>query len=106
VAPESRIHRKGVGPNGSHLTCFEKGDLPIRLKSGRQATLTDVHIVSGSDVNLLSARVLARKGLFKTGQVRSIGNGEGHLRFKRSDVGQVLTVRSDEQTCTLSQDQM
>ena len=48
--------------SGAHLTCFEKGDLPIRLKSGRQATLTDVHIVSGSDVNLLSARVLARKG--------------------------------------------
>lgn len=48
--------------SGGHLSCSKIGDLPVRLKSGREAFLTDVHVVPESDVNLLSARVLACNG--------------------------------------------
>jgi transposase InsO family protein len=70
--------------DGSSLIAREKGDLAIRLSSGKQVLLEDVHVVSGAAVNLLSARQLARTGW----SVSIERNG--------------ATIRREDETVTLS----
>lgn len=48
--------------SGGFLSCSVKGELPIKLRSGHPAVVTEVNVVEGAQVHLLSARQLARHG--------------------------------------------
>lgn len=49
---------------GARMLCTEKGDMEIKLPSGRLAVLQDIHILAGASLNLLFARQMAKKGWF------------------------------------------
>lgn len=81
--------------SGGHLGCSFKGDLPVRLESGQEAVLKNVHIVPGSDVNLLSARVLARNGWSVTLQDHTATIGKGKERILLRDERGLWTTSFD-----------
>jgi len=90
--------RKTTVGNGERVKTQAIGELPVKLKDGSTASITDLHLIPGAPFNLMSGTKLLTKGYKMTGdEDKIVFEKDGHrivfdIKIKSPD-GMLLAAR-------------